>query len=66
MEKVTVLVVKAEITRDNHNYTLLPVFKDVAHLRIRLLHHPSSHLLPKDNTVVKEVRQVCPLVGFWC
>ena len=66
MEKVTVLMVKAEITRDDNNYTLFPVFKDVPHLCIRLLHHPFSHLLPKDNTVVKEVRQVCPLVGFWC
>ena len=39
MEKVALLVVEAEITRDNHNYTLLPVFKDVAHLR-KVFHHP--------------------------
>ena len=66
---VTVLVVEAEITRDNHNYTLLPVFKDVSHL-CKVLHHPpihiDTHLLPKGNTVVKEVRQVSAQVGFRC
>ena len=70
MEKVTVLVVETKITRDDNNYTLLPVFKDVAHL-CRVLHNPFTqvhmyHLLPKSNTVVKEVRQVGPLVRFWC
>ena len=68
MEKVAVLVVEAEITRDDHNHTLLPVLKDVAHL-CKVLHHPSIHmsyhLLPKSNTVVKEVRQVRPQVRFW-
>ena len=68
MEKVAVLVVEAEITRDDNNHTLLPVLKDVAHL-CKVLHHPSIHmsyhLLPKGNTVVKEVRQVRPQVGFW-
>ena len=42
MEKVAVLVVEAEITRDNHNHALLPVFKDVAHLFCTVLHHPSN------------------------
>ena len=36
------LVVEAEITRDDNNHTLLPVLKDVAHL-CKVLHHPSIH-----------------------
>ena len=42
MEKVAVLVVEAEITRDDNNHTLLPVLKDVAHL-CKVLHHPPIH-----------------------
>ena len=68
MEKVAVLVVEAEITRDDNNHTLLPVLKDVAHL-CKVLHHTSihmnNHLFPKGNTVIKEVRQVRPQVRFW-
>ena len=40
MEKVAVLVVEAKIPRDDDNYTLLPVFQDVAHLG-SILHYSS-------------------------
>ena len=68
MEKVAVLVVETEITRDNHNHALLPVFKDVAHLFLQSftssIQHMTNHLLPKGNTVVKEVRKVSTQVRF--
>ena len=67
MKKVAVLMVVAEISRDDDNHALLPVLQDVAHLHHKfenLFNFRHINLLSQSNTVVKEVRQVGPLVKF--
>ena len=69
MEKVAVLMVVAEISGDDDNHALLPVLQDVAHLhhkfkKTNLFNFRQINLLSQSNTVVKEVRQVGPLVKF--
>ena len=68
MEKVAVLMVVAEISRDDDNHALLPVLQDVAHLHHKFktnsFNFRQINLLSQSNTVVKEVRQVGPLVKF--